>query len=308
MRVEGAEVITGISLHQKIVNSANNVTAVYRIPAPAGGWNYLHSGAYTIVLNNRTVLDTGGRGPGGHNLKTYPGLFFTAPSARIAGSTTMTGNEWLIPIKFSGLNGIIQASITNATNLVTVSAPNGYSQTATRTQLIDHGDGSYTGIYKVTARGGFWDYSDNAGYTVRVEPGVVRDNLFRAAPGGNLRTFGLWFDKPAADIVGVTANQNDASRFEVVVRFHDNGAINLASITAGAVSVSGPTAVTTTLLSVTADPAGGYRARFRFTPATGDRLANGSYFVSTVANVVRDNGDVGINGGVMQRYGLWFAP
>jgi hypothetical protein len=305
IRVEGAALISGITMTQKIVNSANNVTAVYRVPAPAGGWNYLHNGAYTIVFNHKEVKDNAGKAQAAHNLRTFPGLFFNAPAAVIQGGTTVTGSTWLIPIKFSGLSAIDPFTLTDS--LVTVTSPNGFTQNATRTALTNNHDGTYTATYRVTARGGIWDYSDNQKYTVAIAPNILKDINNRTSPGANLRTFSLWFNNPAADILSANATTNDPSKFDVTIRFHDSNGINQSTITSSAINVTSPQAVTISLLSVTAHPDGGYRAVFRIVPATGDRLANGSYFINTAAGVVKDSNGVGINGGTLNRYGLWFA-
>lgn len=298
IRVEGPMVITGITLHQTIVNAPNTVTAVYRVPAPAGGWNHLHTGRYNVFLNNREVRDTTGVGQGAHMMRSF-GLGWNNPSARVQG-TTVLNDQWLIPIKFAGRSAINPATITGGA--VTISAPNGYSEDASVHQLIDTGGGTYTAVFRVPARGGLWDYSDNASYTLAINANQVKDADNRSVNGGPYKTYGLWFNNPAATVTNAFAVPD---RFDLVVRFHDNTAIDPATINVNAISISGPVAMTTTLVSIVNDPVSGKRAVFRITPTTGT-FANGQYTVSINPNQVRDTEGFAVRSGVLARYSFYF--
>ncbi len=296
--VEGPGLFTGITLQQTIVTSANNVTAVYRVPAPAGGWNYLHTGSYNIVLTPNAVRDNTGLAPATHSIRRF-GLGFNNPAAVVLG-TTVRSDDWLIPIRFSGLSNIDTSSITNG--VVRVTAPNGYSQDGTIYQQIAGSGGSQTVVFRFTAREGFWDFTDNASYTLSMVANTVKDSNNRYVTGSALKSYGLFFNNPSAVAVSAYAVRD---RFDLIVRFDDNGTLDTSTISAAALSISGPTPATITLVTTLADPVHGTRAVFRITP-NGGTFSNGSYTIRTVANQVRDTQNYALNAGLLRTYGLYF--
>jgi hypothetical protein len=300
IRVEGPVVLTGITLYQTIINAPNNVTAVYRVPAPPGGWAHIHTGRYYVYLNHREVRDTTGIGAGEHMMRSF-GLGWDNPSARVQ-STTVLNDQWLIPIKFAGRTPIDPSSITGATT--TVTAPNGYSENGALHQLIDTGGGTYVAVFSFLARGGLWDYSDNASYTLSINANTVRDSSGRYVNGGPYKTYGLWFNNPAATVTNAFAVPD---RFDLVIRFHDNVAIDPSTITVNAISITGPVAMTTTLVSIVNDPISGKRAVFRITPTSGT-FVNGHYTVTINPNQVRDTEGFAVRSGMLARYSFWFPP
>jgi hypothetical protein len=299
--VVGAGLFPGITRQSLTVNSSADVTAVYRVPAPAGGWNYNNTGTFTVSTVNNQVADTGGNPIPAFQLASYY-LWFDKPAAEIQ-ATTVTATQWTIPIKYSGRAPIDSTSIADGDILVT--ANNGYSQAGHLVNTLAPGDGSIIATYTVPARGGAWDWTDNAssGYSVTMVANRVHDTSNRFVAAGTLQTFGLWFNNPAANMV--TPTSPTLHQWDIQIDFSDNGTLDTSSITANAIRVVSPSGnLSVSLLGTAAGPNGATRATFRLTSVDG--LANGHYEVWTNPNQVHDTQNSFVNEVSLASFWLWF--
>lgn len=298
--VEGPGLFPGITRQSLTVNSATNMTAVYRVPAPQGGWKYTDTGTYVIRMNSGQVTDTASPA---NTIPQFPlasyWLWFDRPAAEIQ-TYTIDTTQWLIPIKYSGRDAITASSMT--TGDITVSAPNGYSATGSLAGLINNNDGTFTATYRVGARGGDWDWTDNESYVVTMVDNRVRDNSGRTVPGGVLNIYGLWWNNPAAAVVLPTTPT--LHQWDFSVDFSDNGALDSSSITANAVRVEAPDGTKAVSLVSTTTNNGVIRATFRLVSAGG--LANGAYQIWTNPNQVHDTQNNYVLEGSRASFWFWF--
>ncbi len=297
--VAGAGIFSGIKLWDVITTSASDVTAVYRIPAPKGTWNFANTGTTVIPLANNQISDTSGNFIPNVPIGSFY-LWFDKPAADVQ-PTAIDGYQWLIPVTYSGLSAIDGSSI--ASGDVQVTAANGYTQAGTLISNTDNGDGTFTATYRVIARGGTWDFTDNDLYSVSILANRVHDNANRFAGAGNLHTFGLWFNNPAAEMALPTAPT--LHQWDIAIDFSDNGTLDLTSITSNSIRVVAPGGnLTVSLLSIGVGPGNSTRATFRLTSDAG--LANGHYEVWTNANQVHDTENSFAAEGSLASFWLWF--
>jgi hypothetical protein len=299
--VTGPGLFPGITRQSLTVNSATDVTAVYRVPAPSGAWNFTHTGTYLVSMNENQVADTNNpvnRIPS-YNMASY-WLWFDKPAAVIP-TYTVGDRSWAIPVTYSGRSAIDPTSISSGDLRVT--APNGYSQPGTLVNTVNNGDGTYTATYSVPARGGDWDWSDNAVYSVAILSNRVHDVSNRFVGGGVLNSYTLWFNNPNATMVlPATPQQN---QWDIVIDFADNRTLDVSSITSNAIHVEAPGGpINVTLLNTTAGPNGATRATFRLTSISG--LPNGHYEVWTNPNQVHDTENNFVRENSIASFWFWF--
>jgi hypothetical protein len=299
--ITGPGLFPGLTRQSVTINSPTNVTAVYRLPAPSGAWNWLHTGTYLISMQNNQVSDTAdpaNRIPS-YNLASY-WLWFDKPAAVI--STYSIGERiWLIPVTYSGRSAIDPNSIGNGD--IRVTGPNGYSQLGTLTNTTNNGDGTYTATYSVPARGGDWDSSDNAVYNVAVLGNRIHDVSNRFVSAGVLNSYTLWFNNPGVSMVLPATPQ--FHQWDIVIDFSDNRTLDVSSITSSAIHVEAPGGpINVTLLNTAAGPNGATRATFRLTSISG--LPNGHYEVWTNPNQVHDTENNFVRENSIASFWFWF--
>jgi hypothetical protein len=302
--IAGPGLFPGITLRNLYVNSATDVTAVYRVPAPAGGFNYTNTGAYTVNFENNQVSDTSANAIPAFPLGSY-WLWFDKPAAQIQ-TYTVTQTQLLVPILYSGRSAIDPTSISSGD--IQVTALNGYSQTGHLEYTNNNGDGTYLAVYSVNASFGNWDYLDNSTYTVTMQGNRVHDTSSRYVAGGALASYGLWWNNPHASMVLPLSGSTlpTAHQWDFSVDFSDNGTVDASSITGNAVRVVGPGGnLSVTLLGTTAGPNGSTRATFRLSSV--GTLANGAYEVWTNANQVQDTDHTHVGEVSLAAFWFWFS-
>jgi len=299
--VEGPGLFPGITRQNLVQNSPSNATAVYRVPAPHGGWTYQDTGTFVVRMNSGQVSDSASPA---NTIPQFPlasyWLWFDRPAAEIQQYTVDT-TQWLIPVRFSGREAMNPATMVGGGE-ITVSAPNGFSSSGSFAGgPVNNGDGSYTVTYRVLARGGDWDWTDNESYVVSMAANHVTDLSGRTVPGGVLNIYGLWWNNPAATVVSSTPTFH---QWDFQVDFSDNTSLDVSSITANAVRVVAPGGTFAVSLLGTTTNNGITRATFRLTSVPG--LANGEYQIWTNPNQVHDNQGFHVLEGSRASYWFWF--
>jgi hypothetical protein len=309
LSVVGPGVVSGITLQQTIPSdpahptASPSITAIYKIPARDGAWNYTHTGTYTVNLNNNEVSDNANNFMPALMVGSFS-LWFANPAPQVQ-STTVRANDWLIPIKYSALAPATIDGSSLHSDDVTVTASNGFSEDATAVNTINNNDGTYTVVYQVIARGGSWDYSDNATYSLNIRANRIHDTQNRFIAGSTVASFNLYFNNPAA--VMVLPTSPTVSQWDIGVKFSDNGTLDTSSITAQSIRVvvPGNPSVTLTLVGTAAGDNGSTIATFRLTPTSGT-LPNGQYLVYANPNQTHDTQGSFVNENLLGSFYLWF--
>ena len=290
-----------------VSGSGNARTATYMFQAPGGSWDDSDNGDYTVTVNAGAVTDDSFNQNGnpaasaGFNVNAPPPPDTSGPSASIsAGNLTAAAASHTVSVIYADNVALNVASIDAAD--IDVSA-NGNSLAITGVQVNASGDGkSAVATYTVAGPGGDFDFNDNGTYTVRLNPGAVRDSSNNAATGSPA-TFTVNIPQPPpVDNTGPTASiapigditAGGGTSLVVVVTYTDETAMNPASIGPSDVVVSraGPGG-DLEVVNVSSNVSGDGKtivATYTLAAPGGsfDSADNGAYTVTVQTNQVRD--------------------
>ncbi len=226
--------------------------------------------------------------------------------------TTVHQTDWTIVVRYTDTDGINTATLGN--NDIRVTGPGGYNQLGVLqsfTRDFAGNDTSIRAVYKVPAQGTAWDYSDNGQYTLATVAGGVTDSGGEQVPATNLRTFGLWFSTPKAEVVSAITT---GDQFVVRLRYSDNTGIDGATIGFGEVGLTRVSDNTTQWVrsqEFVQNSDGSWTATYRV-PAIGgvwDWSDNGHYTLKMNGNQVRDldGPSHAIPAQTLRTYSLWWS-
>lgn len=130
--------------------------------------------------------------------------FASGATLRASGGTTQD-----FTVRYYDVTGINTATLDNSD--IQVTGPGGFSQTATLVsvggQLATTSGTARTVTYRSAAPGGTWDAGDSGTYRISVRTTQVRDTLGNYVPAGEVGTFQVLIDNPAAlNIAQMLAN------------------------------------------------------------------------------------------------------
>lgn len=130
--------------------------------------------------------------------------FASGPTIRASGGTTQD-----FTVRYYDVTGINPATLDSSD--IQVTGPGGFSQIATLvnagTQVSTTAGTARTVTYRVTAPGGTWDAGDSGLYRINVRANQVRDTLGNYVPVGEVGTFQVVIENPAAlNIAQMLAN------------------------------------------------------------------------------------------------------
>ncbi|HWE97712.1 MAG TPA: DNRLRE domain-containing protein [Tepidisphaeraceae bacterium] len=221
--------------------------ATYTVAAPNGAWDAGADGQYIATLHDSQVADTAGN--------TAPANFanfnvaINAPdtsapfvSAINAPGINASGGASETVVVTYGDNVAVNTSTIDA-NDITVVGPGGDALLVTGATFAGSGQ-TVTATYTVAAPAGAWSSADNGTYTISIVPGQVTDtsnNGVGAASGAfNVSASAADTQPPSGAISAPAIGSSGGSSQTVTVVYTDNIGINLVSLGAGNISVSGP--------------------------------------------------------------------
>ena len=233
----------------QVDNAANGTprTATYTVAAPNGTWTAADNGAYTIDYRGAQVRDTAGlpavaaSAPFHVNIgsagdTTPPGVSISAPDITTPGATTTT-----VTVVYTDDTAVKAATI-DATDL-TVTGPAGQLSVLGVTLSPNADSQQITATYVIGAPGP-WTSADNGAYTIRLNPGQVTDtsgNAAVAAPASfNVNIPGVDTTPPTAVITAPNITSPGGTSQSITVTYTDNVAVDLSTIGAGNITVTGP--------------------------------------------------------------------
>jgi uncharacterized delta-60 repeat protein len=156
--------------------NAASITAKYTVAAPAGGFQAVNNGTYSISLLANQVSDTSGNFVAAMSAMfavnvhgTAPSVSITAPDITTAGLTSET-----VTVVYTDAASPINTATLAASNL-TVTGPGGIPLNVAFTNVTGTGD-TVTATYAVAAPNGTFQIADDASYTVTVNAGAVQND------------------------------------------------------------------------------------------------------------------------------------
>ncbi|CAA9394449.1 MAG: hypothetical protein AVDCRST_MAG64-1361, partial [uncultured Phycisphaerae bacterium] len=227
------------TLFSLVSTTGTSATATYTVAAPSGLLTTEANGTYNVRVAASQVADRARNFlPGivttGSFVLALPASETEPPVAVFSGGSPNPGTTtYEFSVIYSDLGGLNLATLD--ANDVTVTGPNGYSQTATLLGTSELSPTSDAGIYQVTAPGGVWDGPDSGTYTVTMLPGAVADVAGNLVVPGQLGQFvALGPDLVAIPVRGLRSGAiSGVDRQRARVRILNQG----SSTAAGAVSV-----------------------------------------------------------------------
>ena len=316
--------VQGVTVQQA---DANSIIATYTVTGPGGSWDAADNQAYTTLLGDEAVRDLAGNpATGGPDVFTVtiegvgepaPGEDTVAPVAAITREpedvTTGGGGGTLVEVTFTDAVGITTTELQPGKLIVTKRGGDGTPLEIddVGTEPPDATGTSVVALFSVAAPGTSWDAADNGTYDVRLVGGAAADaagNLsnevttsFEVAVGGDPGDPGDPPPDPSDTTGPATAvvplgplTVAGGADQQVRVTYADPAGVNLNSVDAGDIVVTGPagaTGLTVTDVSVS-PPAGGtsVTATYTVTAPGGawDDADNGTYTITVAEGAVAD--------------------
>jgi hypothetical protein len=291
---------------QDVQGSDNSVRAVYTFPSRTGAWNFTDNGTFILNMLPSTVSGGGGNVPSGQLASFW--LWFSTPKAELL-SAVATDTQYLVTIKYSDNTGISPTSIGfGEVGLMPVDQPNDTQFFRSQT-YSQNADGSWTVAYRITARGGSWDWTDTGTYNVVLRGNAVHDTETPThfIPAQSLGQFYLWFSNPKAQLINQTLT---ATNWLVTIRYTDNNGLDATSFGDGDIQVNNGIA-TVLGTRVSAAPTEGATTAdvtysLRPTGFPWGAAENGTYVVSAREGQVQDVTNVPIHMVSLGSFWLWF--
>ena len=165
--------------------TGSSVTATYTVAAPGGAWDAGDNGTYTISVVAGGVADAAGNPVAAATGSFAVGVPDTdSPGVTISPIPTVTTagvTVTLVTVVYTDNQGIDATSVDAGD--VTAVRDGGAALVVTLVSSTPSGGGTAVeAVYALAAPGGFWNNSDNGGYTVTVAPGAVKDTTGNATP------------------------------------------------------------------------------------------------------------------------------
>ena len=243
---------------------------------------YGRIGQYTIA---GAVVSTGGSDV------AAPVPSLSSPSVTTGGDTT-----YQLTVTYTD-NVSVQAASIDSLDIV-VTGPNSYSQAALLVTKDSNSDGpTRIATYRITPPGGSWSTGGNGTYTVALQANQIRDVAGNYTAASNIGTFTVSINDVTAPTATVSSAPSVTSMggttYSLALTYSDNSAINISTLGAGDVRVTGPNSFNAlaTFSSVNINANGTPRiATYTLTPPGGswDAADAGTYTISVESNQVRD--------------------
>ncbi|MFZ4575277.1 MAG: hypothetical protein ACOYN0_12815 [Phycisphaerales bacterium] len=292
-------------------DQVGSVTAVYAFNAPGGTWDGADNGVFQLRIKPDEVWSLFGQQIPELHLRNYS-LWFNNPAGAVDSVAVADGGfSFDAAVRYTDVAGsplgISWGSVGNGD--VELVAPGGTVIPSTlRSRLIPQ-TGQLLATYRFPARGGYWDWTDNGPYVLRLLSNQVWDNQGFPAPGQTLRTYNLYFNTPNALATGMSVANGGTSATATLTYRANNRMMDWSSIGDGDIELRGPDGYVGvgTLLSRTYSPSNNtYTVLYRL-PARGgtwDPTDNGSYELWMRGSQVWDS--LGFPLPAMQLYGYYF--
>ncbi|MDQ3440439.1 MAG: DNRLRE domain-containing protein [Planctomycetota bacterium] len=209
----------GYDANARFVSSASSadgksVTAIYRIPARGGDWDYFDNGAYQVALNDGAIEDLSGNAASEQMIGTFAVNIVdnVAPVASLnaADITTAGGASHSFTVTYSDDRALDPATI--ASGDVVVTGPGGYSQPATLVSETSSDAKTVVATYSVPAPGGSWDNADNGAYDVGMSDAAVSDAAGNEIDATSLGSFAVNVPAPVPTTVTLTTSTSSYVR------------------------------------------------------------------------------------------------
>lgn len=301
------------TLVSRTLAAANVVTAVYSFAAPGSAWDSSDNGAYSVWLRPFQVSDEDGHFAASQFLNTY-NLWFNSPTAAVIAEIAEDGATYfdagvLYTDTAGSPIGISWGSIGNGD--VELSGPNGYLQQGVLRNRSIPQSGRLLATYRMTAANGYWDWTDNGSYTLRVRSTQVWDAQGYLVAPRTLRTYTLFFETPSAVVTNTTVVNGGTEMLVAVVYRANNRFMSWNSLGSGDVELAGPSGFlqSATLVSRSYAPGSNRYTVVYSIPArngTWDSSDNGAYSLRVRANEVFDSVGNRVPAVQLQAYGLHF--
>lgn len=270
----------------KLAPGTYNVTAA----ASALGGSVLWSGVQIGAENEKRDFVPGGGGSGEQDISPPSAVGFaskiTKPGVLVHSVKVVYSDDVAIDLSTLG------------TGDVRVTGPSGYDVVGQFLGVDVGGNGSpRTAEYRIfSPPGGFIEGT----YTITVVDSQVADTGGNFVAGGDVGTFIVKFaplpggNIPQAQLTAADVIFPGSAIHRIAVRFTDNNAIDISSITTGSILVGGPDGylTTATFALMNDDTDGSPRVAYFDVPAPGglwDSTDNGLYAVRVVRNTVMDD-------------------
>ncbi|MFZ4575893.1 MAG: galactose oxidase-like domain-containing protein, partial [Phycisphaerales bacterium] len=303
---------TAAALVSRTLGPANVVTAVYSFAAPGGAWDSTDNGTYSVWQRPNEVWDNVGNPVATQNLNSYA-LWFNDPTAAVVSEVVENGGTYFdATVSYADVagspSGISWGSVSNGD--VEFIGPRYSSEGTLRTRTTLPG-GQLLATYRFPARDGYWDWTDNGAYSLRVRANQVWDlQGYTVAPLA-LRTYNLYFQTPHAAVISTTVAAGSTNMLIAIAYRANNRYMNWNSLSSGDVELSGPGGYVgaSTLVSRTYSASNNtYTVVYRIPARNGtwDPTDNGTYMLRFRPNEVLDALGYPVPALTIQTYGLWF--
>lgn len=279
--------------------TADGVSVVYQIVAPAGAFTFADDGVYQISLNGNSVASSAGTFMPAQSLGSFtvalvdPVVDTTPPTGTPSGFTTPSvgSSSMTFTVTYTDDVAVDGNSITS--NTLSITLPDGSTVNPTIVSMSGSGP-AITVTYSFSPADGFFDVADNGQYTLNLLSGGFTDMAGNPAAAATLGSFTFNDIPPTASVTSVTRPASDQKTMQFTVTYADNSGsgINSASLGNSNITVTGPGGFVenATLVSTTAVN-GGTAAVYQISAPGGffSNASNGSYQINLNGNSVSDN-------------------
>jgi hypothetical protein len=307
--------VTSATLVSRTLNSTTTATGVYRFAAPGGAWDSSDNGVYSVWVRPLQVEDMDGSYAPTQMLRAYS-LWFNGPSATVTNTGVINGGTHMdVAVLYRDYAGsplgIAPGTVGNGD--VELTGPSGFVAEGRLIILSTPQAGQVLATYRFPARNGYWDWSDNGVYNVRVRPNQVLDLQGNPVAAQSIKTYSLFFLAPEARVSSTSILAGgDHINVAVTYRAH-NRYMGWGSFTSGDLELVGPGGYggASTMLSRTYNSAtNSYVVTYRFPARTGtwDAADNGRYSLRVKSGEVWDAIGNLVPAVEIRSYGLWFPP
>jgi len=222
LRRAGGGTIASTLVH-RVLNSDSVATAVYNFAAPGGAWDTSENGSYSVWVRPFHVSDHDGHFAATQSLDSYF-LWFNNPTATLSSTYVRNGGVLMDTAvtytdRAGNPLGISPASVDD--NDVELVGPSGYLERGgLRTSWVPQ-FGKLLVTYRFPARNGYWDWTDNGAYTLRVRASQVADFQANMVAPMTLNTYYLYFQTPNAVVTSTTVVK-DSDHMLVALAYRAN--------------------------------------------------------------------------------------
>jgi hypothetical protein len=273
--------------------AASPLVAVYRAPAPAGGFTSAQNAAYDIVLNANQVKATDGTAANAGIIGSFNVAFdVEGPVGALITSNIYRPNanaKQAVTVIYSDPSGINAATLTASDILVTL--PNGQNATTTLKSVTTTAT-TATVVYEIGTPGGLTT-GQNGSYTVNLVSGNIADTKGNKASPNFLGVFEVNIDTVAPVVFASPTGIGDALQDLVFnVGFTDQPGIDLTTLDDNDILITGPNGFSAPAVLDSVEAFGGSNPIVTYrlaAPANGwQQSQNGTYNIVVRANQLAD--------------------